>query len=97
LSTLFFFFFILFSPFLQPTRACRSPHTISCVSAPGSILFYSLFTEFCGTRKRPLVCHCERLYGAQQSVLLLVHLRTAGVTDRRIASLLAMTPLFTDI
>ncbi len=58
---------------------------------------FSLFTDFCGIRKRPLVCHCERLYGARQSVLLLVHLCTAGVTDRRVASLLAMTPLFTDI
>ncbi|MBQ7546205.1 MAG: hypothetical protein IJT41_04465, partial [Clostridia bacterium] len=47
-------------------------------------LFFSLFTDFCGIRKRPLVCHCERLYGARQSVLLLVHLCTAGVTDRRV-------------
>ena len=58
---------------------------------------FALFTEFCGIRKRPLVCHCERLLGARQSVLLLVHLCTTGVTDRRDASRLAMTPLFTDI
>ena len=45
--------------------------------------FFTLFTDFCGIRKRPLVCHCERLYGARQSVLLLVHLCTTGVTDRR--------------
>ncbi len=44
-----------------------------------------------------MYCHCERLYGARQSVLLLVLLCAAGVTDRRVASLLAMTPLFTDI
>ena len=44
-----------------------------------------------------MYCHCERLYGARQSVLLLVHLCAAGVTDRRAAPLLAMTPLFTDI
>ena len=64
-----------------PIRRGRCPHR-------PAVSVRCLFRRFVC----PLVCHCERLYGARQSVLLLVHLCTAGVTDRRVASLRAMTP-----